>query len=276
MPSLEPEHNECVERVVLSLKGVTKTYRMKKSLYQYTDIHAVKAVSFDVIEGKTLAIVGESGSGKSTLAKMIMRLEQPTSGAISIACDGGSANITQIALGQYYQNIQMVFQDPYGSLNPRKKVWEIVSAARKNYQKLSRQQGVELAEVYLRKVGLGSQYLQAYPHMLSGGQRQRVGIARALVNEPKIIVLDEPLSALDISIQAQVVNLLMELQQELGLTYIFISHNVALVRHVSDSVCVMNSGEMVEYGDVESIIYNSGHAYTKKLIASSLDVDFAL
>ena len=263
-----------IQKVALALNGVSKTYRVKKSFYQFTDIHAVRNVSFNVQEGETLAIVGESGSGKSTLAKMIMRLEQPTAGVIAIDHNQTMSAVTQVEPHQYYQKIQMVFQDPYGSLNPRKRIWEIVSTARNNYQKLSRQKSIELAEQYLLRVGLGSEYLFAFPHMLSGGQRQRVGIARALVNDPKILVLDEPLSALDISIQAQIVNLLMTLQKELGLTYIFISHNMALVRHVSDSVCVMNSGELVEYGDVDAVILQPRHEYTKKLLASSLDLDF--
>jgi ABC-type oligopeptide transport system ATPase subunit len=276
MSSLNIGLNTKIEKVALAVNGVTKTYRVKESFYQFTDIHAVRNVSFNVREGETLAIVGESGSGKSTLAKMIMRLEQPTAGVIAITHNQMLTAVTQIELHQYYQKIQMVFQDPYGSLNPRKRIWEIVSTARNNYQKLPRKKSIELAEQYLLRVGLGNEYLFAFPHMLSGGQRQRVGIARALVNDPKILVLDEPLSALDISIQAQIVNLLMTLQKELGLTYIFISHNMALVRHVSDSVCVMNAGELVEYGDVDKVILQPKHEYTKKLIASSLDLDLSL
>ena len=263
------------QKVALALTRLTKTYSVKKNFYQSIDIHAVQDVSFNVFEGETLSLVGESGSGKSTLAKMIMRLEQPTSGDIAIAYNQMMTSITKVAPHQYYQKIQMVFQDPYGSLNPRKRIWEIVSTARNNYQTLSRQQSMEIAEKYLIRVGLGSEYLLAFPHMLSGGQRQRVGIARALVNDPEILVLDEPLSALDISIQAQIVNLLMNLQKELGLTYIFISHNMALVRHVSDRVCVMSDGILVESGEVEKIILLPQHDYTKKLIASSLDLDLS-
>lgn len=273
MSSLNIGLNTKTQKVMLSVNEVAKTYRVKQSFYQFTDVHAVDNVSFNVHEGETLAIVGESGSGKSTLAKMIMRLEQPTSGAITIAHNQAMTAITQVEPHQYYQKIQMVFQDPYGSLNPRKRIWEIVSATRNNYQKLSRQQSIELAEQYLIRVGLGNEYLFAFPHMLSGGQRQRVGIARALVNDPKILVLDEPLSALDISIQAQIVNMLMALQKELGLTYVFISHNMALVRHVSDKVCVMSDGKLVEHGEVETVILRPKHEYTKKLIASSLDLD---
>lgn len=275
MSSLNIGLNTKTEKVALALNGVTKTYRIKKSFYQFTDIDAVRNVSFNVQEGETLAIVGESGSGKSTLAKMIMRLEQPTQGTIAIAHNQVMTAITKVEPHQYYQKIQMVFQDPYGSLNPRKRIWEIVSAAINNYQKLSRQKSIELAERYLLRVGLGNEYLFAFPHMLSGGQRQRVGIARALINDPKILVLDEPLSALDVSIQAQIVNLLMSLQKELGLTYVFISHNMALVRHVADSVCVMNAGELVEYGDVDTVILKPKHEYTKKLLASSLDLDLS-
>jgi ABC-type oligopeptide transport system ATPase subunit len=273
MSSLNISLNTKTQKVALALHEVTKTYRVQKSFYQFIDIHAVQNVSFNVLQGETLSIVGESGSGKSTLAKMIMKLEQPTSGVISIDYNQTMAAIAQVEPREYYQKIQMVFQDPYGSLNPRKRIWEIVSTARNNYQKLSRQQSIDLAEQYLMQVGLASQYLFAFPHMLSGGQRQRVGIARALVNDPEILVLDEPLSALDISIQAQIINLLMALQKELGLTYVFISHNMALVRHISDRVCVMNAGELVEHGDVDSVIHRPKHEYTKKLIASSLDLD---
>ncbi len=272
MPSLDFDI-DITEKVMLSLDAVTKTYRVKRSYYQYMDIHAVDNVSFDVMRGETLAIVGESGSGKSTLAKMIMRLEQPTSGKITITSGRMASCISEIAPRDYYQKIQMVFQDPYGSLNPRKQIWEIVCSAKTNYHNLSRQQSLEIAERYLVRVGLGNEYIYAYPHMLSGGQRQRVGIARALVNDPQILMLDEPLSALDISIQAQIVNLLMALQSELGLTYIFISHNVSLVRHVADRVCVMNAGKLVECGGVEQVIARPRHDYTKKLIASSLDLD---
>ena len=258
------------ESSALVIDNLTKTYRVKKSFYEYIDIHAVKNISFNVRQGETLAIIGESGSGKSTLAKMIMKLEQPSSGSIAIACNDRLMAIEQVDTHSYYQKIQMVFQDPYSSLNPRKTIWEIVSASKNNYQKISRQQRLDIAEQYLARVGLGNQYLYAYPHMLSGGQRQRVGIARALVNQPRILLLDEPLSALDISIQAQVVNLLMTLQKELMLTYIFISHDIALVRHLSDRVCVLQAGQLVEYGNVENVIYQPAHDYTRKLVASSL------
>jgi ABC-type oligopeptide transport system ATPase subunit len=274
MLPLKNSLNNPTHTTALSVSKVTKTYRMKKSFYQYMDIHAVQDVSFNVAQGETLAIIGESGSGKSTLAKMIMKLERPTSGTISIASNNAMAAIDTIDARQYYEKIQIVFQDPYSSLNPRKRIWQIISASKNNYQKISRQHQIDIAEQYLTQVGLGNQYLFAFPHMLSGGQRQRVGIARALVSKPEILVLDEPLSALDISIQAQVVNLLMALQKELALTYIFISHDISLVRHVSDSVCVMNSGQLVEYGKVEEIIGKPKHEYTKKLIASSLDMDF--
>ena len=261
------------KELALSLEGVTKNYRVKQSYYRFMDIKAVDNVSFSVTRGETLAIVGESGSGKSTLAKMIMRLERPTSGQIKIISNQQTNYIFDVATRDYYQKIQMVFQDPYGSLNPRKQIWEIVCSAKANYYKLSRQQSLELAERYLARVGLGNEFLYAYPYVLSGGQRQRVGIARALVNDPQILVLDEPLSALDISIQAQIVNLLMELQRELGLTYIFISHNLSLVRHLADRVCVMSAGKLVECGGVGQVITRPQHEYTKKLIASSLDLD---
>lgn len=257
----------------MTVTSLSKVFNGGSSGGGNSAIHALNNVSLSLIHGKTMAVVGESGSGKSTLAKLIMRLEKETSGRIDISTVDGFKSIDTLDSKTYYSRVQMVFQDPYSSLNPRKKIWQIVSAPRRNIEHLNARQSKALSEEYLTRVGLGNQYLDVYPHNLSGGQRQRVGIARALIGNPEILVLDEPLSSLDISIQAQVVNLLLELQQDLGLTYLFISHDLSIVRHIADSVAVMYAGNMVECGTVEDIIAHPLHPYTKSLVASSLNLE---
>lgn len=252
--------------VVLRTENLGKTFRLPGEGNR--DFAALDRLNLTLGRGQTLAVVGESGSGKSTMAKLIMKLQRPTAGRISVRLDHEIRDIAQLQAQDLYRKIQMVFQDPYASLNPRKRVWRILSAPLCNYENLDRVERQTLALRYLQKVGLGEAQLHAFPHMLSGGQRQRVNIARALVTDPEILILDEPLSALDVSVQAQIINLLLDLQRDLGLTYLFISHDLEVVRHFADQVLVMQSGRMVEWGGVEQVLENPAQDYTRQLLRS--------
>jgi oligopeptide/dipeptide ABC transporter ATP-binding protein len=255
---------------LLVIEGLCKRYPVQRSPWARALLPAVNQVSLRLRRGRTLAVVGESGSGKSTLARLLMRLEAPTAGRIRIACDGGLADLQRLPADQLYRRVQMVFQDPYGSLNPRKRVWEIVTTALVARGGQPRSALQRTAAGLLREVGLGEELLHAFPGALSGGQRQRVGIARALATQPQLLLLDEPLSALDLSIQAQILNLLMDLQRRLGLSYLFISHDLAVVRHVADDVAVMYAGQLVEWGPVADVMDAPRHPYTRALVQSGL------
>jgi oligopeptide/dipeptide ABC transporter ATP-binding protein len=231
-------------------------------------VHALNDVSLELGDGETLGIVGESGCGKSTLAKLLVRLEDPTSGTVEL--DG--VDLTTLrgrSLRQQRRRIQMLFQDPYSSLNPRLRIGqtlrEVLAVHRLGGDGRGRERRV--AEL-LDQVGLGAQLADRYPHELSGGQRQRVGIARALAVEPKVLLLDEPVSALDVSVRAEIMNLLVNLRDELGLSYLFISHDVAMVRHISDRVAVMYLGRVVELGDWKPVLDAPQHPYTSALCAA--------
>ena len=189
--------------------------------------------------------VGESGSGKSVLAKLIMKLEPPTNGKIFIDCNQNKKNITSISSKDYSHKVQMIFQDPYTSLNPRKKIWQIISAPFAATNSCHQDELFTIAEKYSQMVGLGHEYLQAYPSALSGGQRQRVGIARALVLQPELLILDESLQSLDVSTQAQIINLLIDVQADMGLAYLFISHDMNMVERFADQIAVMQAGEII-------------------------------
>jgi peptide/nickel transport system ATP-binding protein/oligopeptide transport system ATP-binding protein len=232
------------------------------------EVKAVDDVSFAIEAGETVGLVGESGSGKTTIGRAILRLLEPTDG--QIVFDG--RDITRMGDGDLRplrKQMQMVFQDPFGSLNPRMTVASIVGEALAiHFPRMDRAARRDRIAELLRRVGLKPEHMNRYPHEFSGGQRQRIGIARALAVEPKFIVCDEPVSALDVSVQAAIINLLQDLQEELGLTYLVIAHDLAVVEHISDRVLVMTGGKIVEAADAEEIYSRPRHAYTQKLIAA--------
>jgi oligopeptide transport system ATP-binding protein len=256
--------------VILRAENLVKHYPIKAGVLRRTVGHvkALDGVSFELYKGETLGIVGESGCGKSTLARTLMRLEEPTAGKLTF--DGVDVYSQKgAAMRRLRRDIQIVFQDPYTSLNPRKTVGDIVGEPFEIHTdvlpKGDRRQRVQQL---LDLVGLNPEHINRYPHQFSGGQRQRIGIARGLALNPKVIICDEPVSALDVSVQAQVVNLLGELQTGLGLAYIFIAHDLSVVRHISDRVGVMYLGKIVEIGDENQIYSRPTHPYTQALLSA--------
>jgi oligopeptide transport system ATP-binding protein len=256
--------------VVLKAENLVKHYPIKAGVLRRTVGHvkALDGVSFELYKGETLGIVGESGCGKSTLGRMLMRLEEPTDGklffdGIDVYAQKGSA------MRRLRRDIQIVFQDPYTSLNPRKTVGDIVGEPFEIHTDVVPKRGRrQRVQELLELVGLNPEHINRYPHQFSGGQRQRIGIARGLALNPKVIICDEPVSALDVSVQAQVVNLLGELQGSLGLSYIFIAHDLSVVRHISDRVGVMYLGKLVELGDEDQIYSRPTHPYTQALLSA--------
>ena len=245
-------------------------------------VHAVKKVSFELYKGETLGIVGESGSGKSTLGNAILnvlRLTAPDvkiSGEIKLNIDDNQIEISNLSRSEskpFRKHIQMIFQDPYSSLNPRMLVKDIIKESLDINSSLNESEKMEKVLWLLDKVGLSAEQSSRYPHEFSGGQRQRIGIARALATEPEIIIADEPVSALDVSIQAQIINLMMDLQQEFDLSIIFIAHDLSVVKHISDRVGVMNIGELVEINDTDDIFKDPKHSYTKELLRAIPEPD---
>ena len=233
-----------------------------------SDVKAVDDVSFTIEPGTTVGLVGESGSGKTTIGRALLKLIPATSGSVIY----GGRDVLTLGEGEFRplrREIQMIFQDPFGSLNPRLSISQIIGEALEiHFPTMSRADRRERVAELLKLTGLKPEMMERYPHEFSGGQRQRIGIARALAVEPKFIVCDEPVSALDVSVQAQIVNLLQDLQEQLGLTYLFIAHDLAVVEHISDHVLVMYHGKIVESATAEAIYENPQHDYTRKLLAA--------
>jgi len=254
---------------VVEATNLTRVYEIRRGFMAKPDhLQAVGGVSFTVHAGKTLAVVGESGCGKSTLARMVSLIEIPSSGALNItgvdAVHGSDEQRLKLR-----KAVQLVFQNPYGSLNPRKKIGAILEAPLEINTPLTAPERAEKARAMLALVGLRPEHYDRYPHMFSGGQRQRIAIARALMLNPALVVADEPVSALDVSIQAQVLNLLADLQQSLGLAYLFISHDLGVVRHIAHDVLVMYLGHAVEQGEKNTLFAQPLHPYTQALLAST-------
>ncbi|MGR9433823.1 peptide ABC transporter ATP-binding protein [Rhizobium leguminosarum] len=250
---------------VLEGRDLARFYTVNRGLFKAdATVKALNGVSFSLHSGKTLAVVGESGCGKSTLARLVTMIEDPTSGQLLI--DGKPANVGDRSLRS---QVQIVFQNPYGSLNPRQKVGSILEEPLKINTDLNAAARRRKVEEMMARVGLRSEHYGRYPHMFSGGQRQRIAIARALMLRPKVLVLDEPVSALDLSIQAQVLNLLMDLQKEMGLAYLFISHGLSVVHHIADEVMVMYLGRPVETGPAAEVFARPRHPYTAALLSAT-------
>ncbi|WP_425089600.1 dipeptide ABC transporter ATP-binding protein [Stappia sp.] len=258
---------------ILKVRDLKRDYVISGGMFGKTKLlHAVKGVSFDVARGSTLAVVGESGCGKSTLARMLTMIDPPTSGTIEI--DGETIDITSHGITrEMRQAVQIVFQNPYGSLNPRQKIGAVLEEPLLLNTSMSAAERRDAALAMLEKVGLPPEHYGRYPHMFSGGQRQRVAIARAIMLRPKLLVLDEPVSALDLSVQAQILNLLRDLQDEFDLTYVFISHDLSVVRYIADEVMVMYFGEAVEHGTRDQVFSDPQHDYTKTLFAATPRAD---
>ena len=250
---------------VLEGRDLARFYTVNRGLFKAdATVKALNGVSFSLHSGKTLAVVGESGCGKSTLARLVTMIEDPTSGELLI--DGKPAHVGDRSLRS---QVQIVFQNPYGSLNPRQKVGTILEEPLKINTDLNAAARRRKAEEMMARVGLRPEHYGRYPHMFSGGQRQRIAIARALMLRPKVLVLDEPVSALDLSIQAQVLNLLMDLQKEMGLAYLFISHGLSVVHHIADEVMVMYLGRPVETGPAAEVFARPRHPYTAALLSAT-------
>jgi len=255
---------------VLEVEGLTKHFPVERGILRrpVAWVRAVDGVDFAIAPGETLCLVGESGCGKSTVARLVLRLTEPSSGAIRL----GGTDITALSeaeMAPWRRRVQMVFQDPYASLNPRLRVGQIVGEPLENFERLSAAERADRVGAILARVGLRPEAATRYPFEFSGGQRQRIGIARALALRPDLIVADEPVSALDVSVQAQVLNLLMDLQEEFGLAFLFVSHDLAVVEHIGHRIAVMYLGKIVEIGPKDEVLSAPKHPYTQALIAAA-------
>lgn len=256
-------------QTVLTARDLTRHYSVSRGLFQPSaEVRALNGVSFELEAGKTLAVVGESGCGKSTLARALTLIEEPSSGSLKIVGQevAGASKAQRKSLRR---DVQMIFQNPYASLNPRQKIGDQLAEPLLINTQLSRSERREKVQSMMQQVGLRPEHYQRYPHMFSGGQRQRIALARAMILQPKVLVADEPTSALDVSIQAQVLNLFMDLQEEFNTGYVFISHNLSVVRHVADDVLVMYLGRPAEMGPSELIYQRPLHPYTKALLSAT-------
>lgn len=255
--------------IVLEARGLSRDYKVRRGMFSpVATVKALADVSFDLQSGKTLAVVGESGSGKSTLARLLTMIEEPTAGTLRInGVDLVTA--TKADRRKLRSEVQIVFQNPYGSLNPRQTIGDALEEPLLVNTNQSAEERRAASAAMMARVGLRPEFRDRYPHMFSGGQRQRIAIARALMLRPKILILDEPVSALDVSIRAQVLNLLVELQDEFGLAYLFISHDLSVVRHIADEVMVIYLGHAVEMGSRERIFSSPQHPYTRALLSAT-------
>jgi oligopeptide transport system ATP-binding protein len=255
---------------LLEVTDLVKHFPIKRGILidrEVDQVRAVDGVSFAVQRGETLGLVGESGSGKSTACRAVLQLIKPTAGSIKF--EGQEiAGLKQRQMRPLRREMQMIFQDPYASLNPRKRVGQIVGDPLKRQGVASGSELRRQVQELLERVGLSSEHFNRFPHEFSGGQRQRIGIARAISLKPKLVICDEPVSALDVSIQAQIVNLLDDLQDEFGLAYLFVAHDIGVVRHISDRIAVMNEGKIVEQGSADQVCEHPQDDYTKKLLAA--------
>lgn len=255
---------------LLSVSELKKSYEVRKTVFSVKKeiISAVDGISFSVDKGKTLGIVGESGSGKSTLIRCVLLLERPDSGTI-IFDDMDLLATDRSAMNVLRKNMQIIFQDPYSSLNPRKRVFDTLAEPITFHSKVGKKDVTDRVIDLLRTVGLDEDFLRKYPHEMSGGQRQRVAIGRALATDPKLLIADEPISSLDVSIQAQIINLFLDIRERSGVSMLFVSHDLNIVRFVSDDIIVMYQGRVVEQGPRDEVFFNPLHPYTQMLLEAS-------